>query len=118
MYQHESAPAAAFGEPGAQQPMPYVPPAAVGMPTGPQYPAPAAYPVADPAAWSAAPGGGPDEGQRAFAVMSDTAVAVEGLHLLPAWYPDPSGRHEFRWWDGQEWAEFVLNQDQSSVDPL
>jgi hypothetical protein len=42
----------------------------------------------------------------------------EQQHLLPAWYPDPSGRHQFRWWDGLDWGQFVLDNEQSAVDPL
>ena len=21
------------------------------------------------------------------------------------WHPDPTGRHEYRWWDGQQWTD-------------
>jgi hypothetical protein len=27
----------------------------------------------------------------------------------PAWHPDPSGRHELRWWDGQAWTDRVAD---------
>lgn len=34
----------------------------------------------------------------------------------PAWYPDPFGRHETRWWDGQRWTEHVASHGRQSVD--
>jgi uncharacterized protein YxjI len=33
------------------------------------------------------------------------------------WYPDPSGRHELRYWDGQAWTEHVSSHGRPSVDP-
>jgi Protein of unknown function (DUF2510) len=27
-----------------------------------------------------------------------------------AWFPDPYGRHELRWWDGANWTNHVQNQ--------
>lgn len=36
---------------------------------------------------------------------------------IPAnWYPDPMGRHEFRWWDGHAWTENVASHGRQSVD--
>jgi hypothetical protein len=35
-----------------------------------------------------------------------------------AWHPDPTGRHEHRWWDGERWTEHVADAGQASVDPL
>jgi uncharacterized protein YxjI len=35
----------------------------------------------------------------------------------PNWYPDPFGRHESRWWDGQQWTEHVASHGRQSVDP-
>jgi uncharacterized protein YxjI len=34
------------------------------------------------------------------------------------WYPDPGGRHEFRYWDGTAWTEHVANRGQQSTDPV
>jgi uncharacterized protein YxjI len=34
----------------------------------------------------------------------------------PNWYPDPFGRHESRWWDGQQWTEHVASHGRQSVD--
>jgi len=35
----------------------------------------------------------------------------------PAWYPDPFGRHESRWWDGNRWTEHVASHGRQAVDP-
>src|SRR5438046_10572997 len=35
-----------------------------------------------------------------------------------AWYADPSGRHEQRYWSGSGWTEHVADRGQQSVDPL
>jgi uncharacterized protein YxjI len=34
------------------------------------------------------------------------------------WYPDPSGRHELRYWDGRAWTEHVSSHGRPSVDPV
>ncbi len=34
-----------------------------------------------------------------------------------AWHPDPFGRHELRYWDGQQWSEHVSSHGRQSVDP-
>ncbi|MFY9916257.1 MAG: phospholipid scramblase-related protein [Nocardioidaceae bacterium] len=35
----------------------------------------------------------------------------------PNWYPDPWGRHEHRYYDGQHWTEHVASHGRQSVDP-
>ncbi len=35
----------------------------------------------------------------------------------PNWYPDPWGRHEHRYYDGQKWTEHVASHGRQSVDP-
>jgi uncharacterized protein YxjI len=37
--------------------------------------------------------------------------------LAADWYPDPSGRHEHRYWDGTQWTEHVSSHGRQSVDP-
>ena len=38
---------------------------------------------------------------------------------VPAdWYPDPSGTHQLRYWDGTRWTPQVADNGQQSVDPL
>ena len=34
------------------------------------------------------------------------------------WYPDPLGRHQFRYWDGTCWTHHVANNGEASTDPL
>lgn len=36
----------------------------------------------------------------------------------PAWYPDPSGRHARRFWDGASWTPHVADGGHVAVDPL
>jgi len=45
---------------------------------------------------------------------------VEGVSpQVPAeWYPDPSGNHQLRYWDGTQWTAQVADNGQQSVDPL
>jgi hypothetical protein len=35
-----------------------------------------------------------------------------------AWHPDPMGRHEYRYWDGERWTDHVADAGQASTDPL
>lgn len=35
-----------------------------------------------------------------------------------AWYPDPTGRHQLRWYDGSVWTEHVSDNSVTSSDPL
>ncbi len=34
------------------------------------------------------------------------------------WSPDPTGRHEYRYWDGQRWTDLVANGGVQSNDPF
>jgi hypothetical protein len=34
------------------------------------------------------------------------------------WHPDPSGRHEYRWWDGTAWSDAVVDQGVEHRDPI
>ena len=36
----------------------------------------------------------------------------------PAWESDPTTRHEYRWWDGESWTEYVADDGVQSLDPL
>ena len=38
--------------------------------------------------------------------------------MHPSWHPDPTGRHELRYWDGSTWTDHVPDQGNQSVDPL
>lgn len=36
----------------------------------------------------------------------------------PGWLPDPTGHHESRWWDGEQWGSRVANAGRTSQDAL
>lgn len=39
------------------------------------------------------------------------------LQQSPAnWYPDPTGRHELRYWDGGQWTHHVLTRGHQQID--
>ena len=35
----------------------------------------------------------------------------------PAWLPDPTGRHQYRWWDGDQWTHHVADDGVAKSDP-
>jgi hypothetical protein len=52
------------------------------------------------------------------AVAAPAAAAPAAVVTTPAgWYPDPSGRFEMRYWDGNAWSEHVSRQGQQYTDP-
>jgi len=36
----------------------------------------------------------------------------------PQWAPDPTGRHEYRWFDGATWTDRVADHGEEAVDPV
>lgn len=40
------------------------------------------------------------------------------MRFAPAWYPDPTGLHDHRWWDGEEWTAHVADGGRAATDPL
>ncbi len=36
----------------------------------------------------------------------------------PAWFADPMGRHEYRWWDGVTWTDRVASHGKESTDVM
>lgn len=38
--------------------------------------------------------------------------------VAAGWYPDPTGRHQFRYWDSVQWTPSVSDNGASSIDPL
>jgi Protein of unknown function (DUF2510) len=84
--------------------------------------------VAEPAGWGAEPEPEPVETQPETVQASDTSfieatsqqapVTATAATATPAgWYPDPSGRYEMRYWDGDKWTEHVSRQGQTYTDP-
>ena len=43
---------------------------------------------------------------------------MTGTEQAANWYPDPMGRHEYRYWDGANWTEHVSSHGRQSTDPL
>lgn len=35
-----------------------------------------------------------------------------------SWQPDPEGRYDYRWWDGQSWTDHVSHQGQAGTAPM
>ncbi len=44
------------------------------------------------------------------------AVASPSASAPANWYPDPSGRFELRYWNGEKWTEHVSTGGQQSTD--
>lgn len=62
-----------------------------------------------------APAEGPEQG----AAADGSAPAVPAVPAAPAqWYPDPMGRHQFRYWDGTQWTAHVADDGRAGQDPL
>lgn len=38
--------------------------------------------------------------------------------FAPGWYPDPTGRHDHRWYDGARWTDHVGDAGRASIDAL
>lgn len=43
---------------------------------------------------------------------------VDGLTWEPGWFPDPTGRHDHRWWDGAAWTAHVADAGVAGSDPI
>lgn len=63
-------------------------------------------------------GGGAKAAVASTPAVATTAASSVGSSNAPAaWYADPSGRYELRYWDGSEWTEHVARGGQQFVDP-
>lgn len=38
--------------------------------------------------------------------------------MTGSWEPDPTGRHQYRWWDGQAWTDHVADGGRADIDPV
>lgn len=43
--------------------------------------------------------------------------ATRPVQYAPDWYPDPFGRHERRYWDGNRWTDHVVFRGEPALDP-
>jgi len=55
--------------------------------------------------------------QAPQSVSSSAAQPAPSSDAPAAWYADPSGRFELRYWDGKEWTEHVARGGQQFTDP-
>lgn len=53
-------------------------------------------------------------------VAAENAANYSGGYggVPPSWQPDPSGRHQLRYWDGTAWTEHVSDAGSQSTDPV
>ena len=50
---------------------------------------------------------------------TDSSTSAVDIELKkPGWFPDPSARYEFRWWNGERWTSRVRTGDKVSGDLL
>ncbi|MFN8104304.1 MAG: DUF2510 domain-containing protein [Acidimicrobiia bacterium] len=57
----------------------------------------------------------PGAGVRVLPVAVDPVL---GSSAPPTWAPDPTGRHQWRWWGGLAWTEHVADDGVAALDPL
>jgi hypothetical protein len=110
------------------------PPAGPSWPAqpGPPYPPPVPEPEQKPAEEGGGPPRYPGEGPPPYPGAAPAPAPVPRYAPQPSpyvpgppvseappfgWYPDPSGRHEQRYWDGTRWTEHVSDAGQQSTDP-
>jgi hypothetical protein len=43
---------------------------------------------------------------------------TESVRWPPGWFPDPTGQHDHRWWDGAAWTEHVADAGVAGRAPL
>jgi hypothetical protein len=46
-----------------------------------------------------------------------TSPAPSAVAVPPSWHPDPSGRFDYRYWDGSDWTEHVSSNGVADIDP-
>jgi hypothetical protein len=60
-----------------------------------------------------------DEVKMRSATPANRVPVPSGSASPPAWFPDPTGRHGQRWWDGSRWTEKVMDGDiPAQADPV
>jgi hypothetical protein len=69
------------------------------------------------AAATSAPTTASDPGYGAAAASATSAPSAANPSVPAAWYKDPSGRYELRYWNGAAWTEHVARGGQQFTDP-
>lgn len=49
---------------------------------------------------------------------TSSTMSTESAVSNGAWHPDPTGRHELRWWDGGSWTPNVADGGVTATDPV
>jgi hypothetical protein len=57
----------------------------------------------------------PGAGMRVLPVAVDPAL---GTAVPASWAPDPTGRHQWRWWGGMAWTDHVADDGVAGEDPI
>jgi hypothetical protein len=55
---------------------------------------------------------------RLFARVGDVLAAGPPPPPPAGWHPDPTGRHELRYWDGAAWSSHVSDAGVTASDPV
>lgn len=71
----------------------------------------------DPKAGEMGSWAGSQSGTGAYTAATAAASGASPL-AAAAWYADPAGRHQVRYWDGLVWTEHVADNGVAGVDPL
>jgi hypothetical protein len=67
----------------------------------------------------AAPPAPSDAIAAAYGAAGVAGPASAAAPVPPAgWHPDPTGRHDHRWWDGTTWTDQVSDAGTAGTDPL
>jgi len=56
--------------------------------------------------------------QMAYPGTTATVAGAPPQNAPSGWLPDPSRRHEYRYWDGHQWTNQIADGGVSGVDPL
>ena len=64
-------------------------------------------------------GGTPKPGNLAAPGQSSAVGIPDRTAVVspPSWHPDPSGVHQYRYWDGTRWTEYVSTDGATTLDP-
>jgi hypothetical protein len=69
------------------------------------------YAQASSGTYAVGPRGFPPPGYPPTAPPAPTSTGGGG------WHPDPSGRHQYRYWDGRTWTDAVSDYGDMGTDP-
>jgi hypothetical protein len=57
-------------------------------------------------------------GERGRITLTAGAPAAGTSAVAPGWHPDPTGRHDHRWWDGSTWTANAADDGVAVHDPI